>query len=510
MTQDSSDDRSAGNESLADREARLWAILETSVEGIITIDERGLIESMNPSAERMFGYAEVEAVGQNVTLLMPSPFRDEHDAYLAKYRETGEKKIIGIGRDVVGRRKDGTTFPMHLSVSEVLLSTGKIYTGFVHDQSERVAAERDLRRLAAIVEDSNDAITLQEFDGTIIDWNRGAERMYGYSAEEAIGTSILKIVPESRRLESADFRDKLARGQKVELFETQRITKDGRIVDVWLTVTVLHDATGHPISVATTERDVTERKRIHDELEQRVIERTRELQEAHDELIRKDRLATLGQLAGGVAHEIRNPLGVIRNATYFLRQVSNDDDEDIRESFDEIERALSSSNHIVGELLDYARDPQPNHTVFSAAEAAENALAMLDIGPKVCVEKPIARDLTCVGDQGQIERILVNLISNAVQAMPYGGTLTLSCLGDENTVAFVVADTGSGIPSEHLGKIFDPLFTRKSKGIGLGLAVSKRYAELNQGEIDVESTPGQGSTFRLTLPRGGQQEVSAS
>ncbi len=496
-------------ESLADREARLRAILEASVEGIITIDERGNIESVNPSAERLFGYTENEMLGKNIKMLMPAPYRDHHDAYLATYRETGEKKIIGIGRDVigqrkvdiVGQRKDGGTFPMHLSVSEIQLSSGRIFTGFVHDLSERVTAEQDLRRLAAIVEDSNDAITLQQFDGLILDWNRGAETMYGYTADEAIGMSILKIVPESYRRQSQEFRDSLSRGEKAVSLETQRVTKHGRVIDVWVTASVLHDPDGRPVAVATTERDVTERKRIRNELEKRVEERTRELREAHDELIRKERLATLGRLAGGVAHEIRNPLGVIRNATYFLRQATDEQDPDVRDSFNEIQRALESSNHIVGELLDYARDPQPDHAIFSAAEAFENSIRSFKIDTNISVRKHLEGGLACNGDQGQIERILMNLISNAIQAMPHGGTLTLACYGESDSVAFEVSDTGTGIPAEYLSKVFDPLFTRKAKGIGLGLAISRRYAELNEGKINVESKPEIGSTFRLSLPR---------
>lgn len=503
MSPDESTPAGGNAESLADREARLRAILESSVEGIITIDEHGVIESMNSSAERLFGYFESEALGQNIKMLMPMPYRDQHDSYLSKYRETGRKKIIGLGRDVVGQRKDGSKFPMHLSVSEVSLSTRRIFTGFVHDLSERAAAEQDLRRLAAIVEDSNDAITLQLFDGTILDWNRGAVNMYGYTADEAIGMCMLKIVPEAYQRQSQEFRDNLSRGEGAMSLETQRVAKDGRVIDVWVTASVLHDPDGRPLALATTERDVTERKRIYDELEKRVEVRTAELREAHDELIRKERLATLGKLAGGVAHEIRNPLGVISNAIYFLRQATDEQDPDVRDSFEEIQRALESSNHIVSELLDYARDPRSDHTIFSAAEAIDNAIGSLDIDSTISVEKRLENGLQCTGDQGQIERILVNLIKNAIQAMPQGGKLTLVSFGEKNFVTFEVTDNGSGIPSEYLDKVFDPLFTRKAKGIGLGLAISRRYAELNEGEIKVESEPEIGSTFRLHLPRAG-------
>lgn len=501
MTTSESNGDSESLKSPTDREARLRAILETSVEGIITIDDRGMIRSMNPSAEQIFGYLESDAIGQNVRLLMPAPYRDEHDGYLKTYQQTGEKKIIGSGRDVVGQRKDGTTFPMHLSVSEVTISTGRIFTGFVYDLSERFAAEHNLRRLAAIVEGSYDAITLQQFDGTILEWNHGAERMYGYLADEAIGMNILKIVPEFRRRESQEFRERVSRGEELDTLDTERITKNGRLIDVWITATVLHGQDGRPLAVATTERDVSDRKRVQEELERRVEERTKELREAHDELIRKERLATIGLLAGGVAHEIRNPLGVIRNAAYFLRQVTDQVDPDVRESFDEIQRALAASNHIVGELMDYARDPQPNQTCFSADAAVDNALRSLKFESKISVDRALQSGLHCLGDPDQVERILINLINNAIQAMPSGGTLSIGCRSDQGAVTIEVRDTGVGISGEHTSKVFDPLFTGKAGGIGLGLPISKRYAELNQGAIDVESTLNQGSTFRLTLPR---------
>ncbi|WP_145048747.1 PAS domain-containing sensor histidine kinase [Lignipirellula cremea] len=498
----SSDDHSARDfESLSDREARLRAILETSVEGIITIDERGLIESMNLSAEQMFGYSEAAVLGKNVTLLMPPPYSEDHDAYIAKYLQTGEKKIIGIGRNVLGRRSDGATFPMHLSVSEVRLSRGRFFTGFVYDLSEHVATETKALRLGRILEDSLNEIYM--FDARtlkLLTVNRGARENLGYSMEELLEMTPLhfktEFTPEQFDAILLPLRDRQVR---VVEFETIHQRKDGSRYPVEVRLQ-LDPRSDDPVFVAIVS-DISERKKFQQELEGLVGERTRQLEAAQEELIRKERLATLGKLAGGVAHEIRNPLGVIRNAAYFLQQASNDTDEDVRESFNEIERALNSSNHIVGELLDYARDPQPNHTAFSADEALANALAAFRVPQSIHLVKESQPGLDCIGDQGQIERILFNLLNNAIQAMPHGGTLAIDCRGAENTVVFEIADTGVGIPSEQLSQIFDPLFTRKAKGIGLGLAISQRYADLNRAAIHVESAPGQGSTFRLTLPR---------
>ena len=143
-----STERKQTQAALRDSEARLRAILETAVEGIITIDERGIIESFNPAAERIFRYAAAEIIGQNVSRLMPSPYRQEHDAYIANYRRTGHAKIIGIGREVVGQRKDGTTFPMDLAVSEVRLAGRRLFTGFVRDITERKRLEQEILEIS--------------------------------------------------------------------------------------------------------------------------------------------------------------------------------------------------------------------------------------------------------------------------------------------------------------------------------------------------------------------------
>jgi len=224
-----------------------------------------------------------------------------------------------------------------------------------------------------------------------------------------------------------------------------------------------------------------------------------------DERIRREqqheRLVTLGKIAGGIAHEVRNPLGVIKNAVYFLKTCHGETDEDTRESFAEIERALSRSNRIITELLDFARGSEPQHDQYSLGDAVAAAIADTNIPATIDVTPPEIPDPVFVrGDHEQIERILMNLIRNAVQAMPDGGSLSVSCTCDDENVVIEVTDTGEGIADGDIDKIFEPLYSRKAKGIGLGLAVSKRYAELNQGQLDVESKLGHGSTFRLSLP----------
>ena len=184
---------------LREREARTRAILDTTVDAIITIDEHGHIESFNPAAEGMFGYPAAEVIGQNIRMLMPAPYHDEHDGYLDHYRRTGEKRIIGVGREVVGQRKDGTTFPMELAVSEVRFGEQRLFTGIVRDITRRHQAESDLRdsftRTRAILETTVDAIITIDEHGLIEAFNLAAERIFGYGSEEVMGQNVKLLMP---------------------------------------------------------------------------------------------------------------------------------------------------------------------------------------------------------------------------------------------------------------------------------------------------------------------------
>lgn len=251
-------DTGAGHQ---DNAERLRAIVDTAVDGIITIDSSGIVETMNPASERLFGYSASEVVGHNISMLMPSPYREEHNGYLQHYLSSGVRKIIGIGREVVGQRKDGTMFPMELSVSEMLLGTRRMFTGIVRDISERRAAEEKLRRLAALLDDSSDAIKVLDLEGNIREWNAGAERMYGYTSERAITMNVRELLPTDRQHEIEEAIVRHRAGGRIIPYETQRVTRDGRLVDVLCTMTILEARPGAEAAVVITDRNITERKR---------------------------------------------------------------------------------------------------------------------------------------------------------------------------------------------------------------------------------------------------------
>ena len=236
-----------------------------------------------------------------------------------------------------------------------------------------------------------------------------------------------------------------------------------------------------------------------------------ELKEARDQLSRRERLVILGQLAGSVAHEIRNPLGVMKNSIYYLRLTQKLQDKKAIQHLGLIEDEIIKTNRIITELLDYARDPKTQIGQFILQEAFYKALAVVEVPETVRLEHEFADEpLAARGDSGQVERILANFLRNAIQAMPEGGVLAMECRREGDELIAVIRDTGVGIAEQDQRKIFEPLYTGKARGIGLGLPLSQRYAKLNGGRIECESQIGQGATFRLVLPATTDGEADGS
>ncbi|HXU94094.1 MAG TPA: ATP-binding protein [Gallionella sp.] len=243
--------------------------------------------------------------------------------------------------------------------------------------------------------------------------------------------------------------------------------------------------------------------KLNEELDQKVRERTRQLLEAQDELVRKEKLAVLGQVAGSVGHELRNPLGVMSNAVYFLQTVLADADDSVKEYLSIIKNEITGSERIVSDLLDSVRIKPPHPESVSVAELIEQSLRKCSVPPFVTVKLDVPATLPPLRvDALQIHQVLRNLISNGIEAMPQGGLLEIQAEADEagKSVTINVRDGGIGMAPEQLGKLFQPLFTTKARGIGLGLVVVKNLTQANGGKVDVQSAPGRGTTFSITLP----------
>jgi PAS domain S-box-containing protein len=238
-----------------------------------------------------------------------------------------------------------------------------------------------------------------------------------------------------------------------------------------------------------------------DQLEQKVEERTRELREMQDKLLKAQRLAVIGELAGMVGHDLRNPLTSIAGATYYLRRrLGETADERIMEMLDLIEKNIAYSNKIISDLLDYSREVKLDISETNPERIVDEALSAVEIPQNIKVVKLVDKKLKMKADFEKMKRVFVNLIRNAVDAMPKGGTLTIKSARKSGNVIFTVSDTGMGMTKEVLEKLWTPLFTTKAKGMGFGLAICKRFVEAHGGTIAVESAPGKGATFTVTLP----------
>jgi len=241
-----------------------------------------------------------------------------------------------------------------------------------------------------------------------------------------------------------------------------------------------------------------------EKLEEMVEQRTKELRDTQEQLVRQEKLAVLGQLAGGVGHELRNPLGAIKNAAYFLNIALEDPDPEIKETIEILGKEVETSERIINSLLDYARSKPPTVRKTDINPVIQESLSRTTIPDQVEVQSQMDRTLPSIqADPDQLVQVFGNIILNAVQAMPDGGQLSVkSEASSPEMIALSFSDTGVGISEENLGKIWEPLFTTKAKGIGLGLPITKTIVEAHGGTIEVESTVGEGTTFTVKLPLG--------
>lgn len=454
---------------LRDSAERLRAILETAVEGIITIDERGVIESFNHASEKIFGYSAAEVVGQNVKLLMPEPFRHEHDGYLKNYRETGRAKIIGIGREVIGRRKNGSLFPMDLSVSEVNLADRRLFTGFVRDITERKAAEKALTYYAVLVESSDDAIIGKTLEGNITSWNRGAEQVFGYSREEMIGKSITILIPEDRQSEEPQILAKIRSGESVDHYETIRRRKDGRLIDISVTVSPIRDKDGNIIGASKVARDITERKR----LEKEIIEISNREQQR------------IGQdLHDGLCQELTGIEMMCQVLEQRLSRKSKSEAKRAAEISEHMRRAIAHTRKLARGL--FPVELEINGFVSALHELADHAQQLFKIECRF-----ESAELVSIQDNvaaTHLYRIAQEAVNNAVK---HGRAkhIMISLKTSGERVALTVADNGIGFADE------------SRKDSGMGLYTMKYRASVIGAALQIQSINGKGATVVCTFDR---------
>ncbi len=482
----------------------LAAILSTAVDGIIAMDPRGVVLLYNRACERLFGYRAGEVVGQNVRMLMPQPYRDEHDGYLDNYNRTGERRIIGIGREVVGRRKDGSTFPMYLSVGEGGPTGQRFFVGIIHDLSalrwETEQREGADRLLAQIVQSSEDAITSVALDGTITSWNAAAERIYGFTPSEAIGRHISMILPPDRMTEDDEIMAQLRTGRSMEHYETVRRHKDGHDVLVSLSVAPIYDASGAMMGTSKTARDVTERKRS----EERLLG-------MQNELAHIGRLSAMGQMSAAIAHELNQPLTAVANyakAAQRLLQNENPEPRQLQSAREAMEKAVTQTlraGTIIRYLRDFVEKRESHKSPEDMNETIRQAVSLSMVGHShTNIKLILALHPTLPRvpiDKVQIQQVLVNLVRNAMEAMAGVETRELGISSDveEDGVRITVRDNGPGFAPHVAARLFQPFVTTKADGMGIGLKICQSIIEGHGGTIEArQGEPG--AIFVIRLP----------
>jgi hypothetical protein len=497
-------------------------LLDSVPDGVLIVDTNGLFRLVNRNAELVFGYERGELMGQPTTLLVPERLRPDHDGSRGEYYR---HPTAGSGLDIAARRKDGTEFPVDVSFTLLDTDDGRFVCVSVRDSSERKKVEARSRsfeatsHMAAIVESSDDAIIGKTLDGVITAWNAGAENMYGFTAAEMLGRSVSELMPNDRVGELAPILERVKQGERVEHFETKRLHRDGRLLDVSVTISPIRDEAGVVTGASTVARDMTEVKRVE-------IER----QELEDRLRQSERLESLGQMAGGVAHDFNNLLAGIMNYAGLASASLKDEmtrrglseDETFVTVVQDVEQITSVAKRaaaLTHQLLIFSRRgfAQPEVLDLNVIVAELESLLRTTIPENVQLRTLLAADLPLVkADRSQIDQVFMNLAVNARDAMPDGGELEietatfevdqqyadLNAINTGTYLRLTVSDTGTGMSREVAARTFEPFFTTKPKGEGTGLGLATVYGIVTQagGDVTIYSEPGLGTTVRVNIP----------
>ena len=509
-------ERRLAEEALRQSMNRTQLILDSAVDGIITIDDGGTIASINPAGERMFGYAASELIGRNVSVLMPSPDREAHDGYLSRYLETGRKKIIGIGREVVGQRRDGTTFPLDLAVSEVFIGGQRTFMGTLRDVTERKEIEEALRHerdfAEGLVETAQVIVLVLDTEARIVRFNRYFEEISGYSLNEVKGRDwFTTFLPswDHQRIRRA-FARALANMPTIGNVNPI-VTKAGDERQIeWYSKT-LRNAVGEITGVLATGHDITERLELEEQFRQ------------------AQKLEAVGRLAGGVAHDFNTLLGSILGYGEMLLD-RLDAADTLRRPVEQIRRGAERGAALTRQLLAFSRRQvlKPEVLDLRAVLADMDDMLRRLIGADFELAVRHDPDLAPVKvDAGQIQQVIMNLVVNACDAMAGGGRIEIatenvdvdethndrpSVLAPGRYVRVNIADTGCGMDEETRQQIFEPFFTTKEKGKGTGLGLSTVYGIVRQsgGGVAVDSRLGEGTRFKVYLLRSEETPAAAS
>ena len=481
-------------------------------DAVITTDTQGHITNLNEVAESLTGWSHGDAIGQSLERV----FNVVNEATRQPVenpaiRALREGVVVGLANHTLLIKKDGTECPIDDSAAPIRNEFGHV-SGCVlifrdvtaQRQSERDKASQLLtaRLLASIVESSNDAIISKSLDGTIQSWNAAAERLFGYTAEEAVGKHISLIIPPERIAEEDTIIAKLKEGHRIEHFETERLRSDGQHITVSLTISPLKDDSGNVIGASKIARNVTERRRLEDNLRKLAADLS------ETDRRKNEFLATL-------AHELRNPLAPLSNMVEVVKRAGNNG-KLLKQAHETIERQLAQMVRLVDDLLDLNRithdrlELRRSEVELASVirQAVEVARPLIDAaGQRLTIDLP-DEAIYLNADHARLAQVFGNLLNNSCKYTRPNGAISLRARRNGNDEVLVsVRDNGAGIPADKLDIIFDMFMQidrsseRSQDGLGIGLTLVKRLVEMHGGEIEARSAgEGQGSEFVVHLP----------
>jgi len=484
----------------------LAALVESSEDAIISKNLQSIVQTWNRGAERIFGYTADEIVGQSITTLIPEHLLSEEDDIIARLKK-GERIEH---YETLRRRKDGQLINVSITVSPVYDDTGALVGGskIARDITNQTKISKERAMLAAIVESSEDGIASKDLNGIVQTWNKSMERIFGYTAEEMLGTPITILVPPEMPDEETHILAKLRRGEKIQHYETVRLRKDGQRIDVALTISPIRDASGAIIGASKIVRDITKPKQLREQIE--LLQNT---------LLNVEETSRLkSSFISTISHEIRAPLGGIVGLAEILSS-----EEDLSPASKNVADAVLDASRslfkVLNELLDFAkveagkvhlesRKFSLRSTIIEVIRIINPERTKKGLELRSIVDPDIPEFI--VGDELRIKQVILNLANNAVKFSDKGHVYISANLvettDDELIIEFKVTDTGIGLSEDTIGRLFqpyvqaDPSTSRLFGGTGLGLSIAKSYIDLMGGEIGVKSKPNEGATFWFRVP----------
>lgn len=465
-------------------EERLAAIVASSDDAIVskTLDGVGIINSWNKSAEKMFGYSAEEAIGKPSSFIIPENLWAEEKKIILKI-----KKGKHIDKyETLRLRKDGRKIFVSLTVSAIKDSDGKIIgvSKIARDITDKKKTENELMHLASLVEASSDAIWSSTLDHKVLTWNKGAEKLYGFRAKEVIGTNIIgAVVPDDKLEEHKKTSEKVIRGEQVEALETARLTKEGRRLDVSMTLASIKDAQKNIIGISAIVRDISAQK---------------EQEKLKDEFISM------------ASHELKTPITSMKMFLDILSSYLGEQNVDAQKYVKRIKDQTNKMKDLVNDLLDVSRIGMGklrfNSEKFRLDEAIQDTVESIQpAAKKHALIFSVREDLIVYGDKFRIYQVITNLVNNAIKYSPEGKKIIIKVKAIKGEAIVSVQDFGIGIAKEKQQKIFEKLYQvtdpeeKTYPGLGMGLYISKEIINGHNGRMWVKSKKGTGSTFYFSL-----------